>query len=237
VTIRVLIADDEPLSRRVLQQLLARHGDVTVVAECDDGEAAMAAVDCEHPDVMFLDVRMPLVSGLDVARARNPTKGPLVVFVTAFDEFAIPAFDVGAADYLRKPLVERRFDAALDRVRERLAGRRVAAAHLVARIGSRDIIIAVDDVEYIQAEDVYAAVFSKGKRYLVRTALSTLAVELDSRRFLRVHRSFIVRLDRVGHAVHETDGGLTLVMRGGASVPVSRRRRPLIEQFLKPHAT
>ena len=118
--IRALIADDEALSRRLVHQLLERHADVTIVAECGDGEEARSAIATERPDVVFLDVRMPVESGLSVARARDAKSGPLVVFVTAYDSFALPAFETDAVDYLTKPLAEERFDAALDRVRERL---------------------------------------------------------------------------------------------------------------------
>jgi two-component system, LytTR family, response regulator len=237
MTIRVVIADDEPPSRRALQQLLARHADVAVTAECADGESAIAAIQRDRPDVVFLDVRMPLASGLDVARQRDRRAGPVVVFVTAFEEFAVPAFDVGAADYLMKPLLEGRFDAAMERVRERLAGRRVHAAHLVARVGTRDVIIPIDDVDYVQADDVYAAVLGKGKRHLVRESLNALEGELDPRLFSRVHRSFIVRLDRVTEIRRDADGGVELVARDGAVIPVSRRRRGALRALLKPSAT
>jgi two-component system LytT family response regulator len=233
--IRAVIADDEPLSRRVVQQLLARHDDVTVVAECADGEEARDTIERLRPDVVFLDVRMPIATGLDVARGRDARTGPLVVFVTAYEQFALPAFDVEAVDYLTKPLVEERFDAALARVRDRLRGRRTYAAHLVARVGTRDVIIPAESVDYIEADDVYAAVIAGGRRHLVRAPLDALETTLDPSRFARVHRSYIVRLDRVTEARH-VDGRLELVV-GGASLPVSRRRRASVEGLLKPLAT
>jgi two-component system LytT family response regulator len=227
--IRVLTADDEALSRRLLRQLLARHEDVTIVAECADGETARAAISSLHPDVAFLDVRMPLETGLDVARARDSTNGPLVVFVTAFDQFALPAFEVDAVDYLAKPLTEERFDAALDRVRERLRLRRAAAAsggpdHLVTRVGSRDLVIPLDSVDYIEADDVYAAVVAHGTRHLVRRSLDALAGQLDAGLFVRVHRSYIVRLDRIVEARRERSGIARVVLRDGTVLPVARRR-------------
>jgi two-component system, LytTR family, response regulator len=120
--IRALIVDDEPLSRRALRQLLSRHPDADIVGECRDAFEAETALRDTHPDVVFLDVRMPERSGLDVARARNEHGNtPLIVFVTAFEEFALPAFETEAIDYLTKPVTEERFDAAFRRVRERLA--------------------------------------------------------------------------------------------------------------------
>jgi two-component system LytT family response regulator len=243
--IRAVIADDEALSRRLVHQMLARHTDVEIVAECADGAATRDAIESLAPDVVFLDVRMPLASGLDVARDRRPAN-PLVVFVTAYDQFALPAFETAAVDYLTKPLDDARFDAALDRVRERLRLKRLAAAaeangvagdspyvaHLVSRVGTRDVILPLETIDFIEADDVYAAVVAGGKRHLVRTALDALERMLDPSRFARIHRSFIVRLDRV----RELKRGPTMhvVLDGGASLPVSRRRRAAIEARLRP---
>lgn len=234
--IRAVIADDEPLSRRAVHQLLARHDDVRVLAECGDGEAVLEAMAEHRPDVLFLDVRMPLASGLDVARRRDTRIGPLVVFISAFDEFALPAFEVDAVDYLTKPLMEERFDAALTRVRDRLRGRRTYAQHLVSRVGSRDVVVPLDAVDFIEADDVYAAVHARGKRYLVRVSLDRLEESLDPAAFARVHRSYIVPLARVGAVRRDDSGGIELLI-GDASIPVSRRRRAAIEAFLRPLAT
>jgi two-component system LytT family response regulator len=246
-TIRALIADDEALSRRLVHQLLERHEDVVIVAECADGAAAREAVASLNPDVLFLDVRMPLESGLDVARNREARTGPLVVFVTAFDKFALPAFETDAVDYLTKPLTEERFDAALDRVRDRLRLRRLAAAsteradepeyltHLVSRIGNRDVIVPLETIDYIEADDVYAAVVSRARRFLIRTPLDALERTLDPSVFARVHRSYIVRLDRVREV--RRGPSAELVLTEGAVIPVSRRRRALIDSLTKPLAT
>jgi len=251
--IRVVIADDEPLSRRLVNQLLERHSDVVVVAECADGAAAREAIASCAPDLVFLDIRMPVESGLDVARARDGRKGPFVVFVTAYDRFAVPAFEADAVDYLTKPLTEARFDAALDRVRQRLHERKSAAKlerlspaeetvpryapHLVSRVGARDIIIPLDTIDYIEADDVYAAVIARGKRHLVRTALDTLERSLDPAIFVRIHRSYIVRIDRVTEIRRDKKSGPELVLDSGASIPVSRRRRAIIDTLLRPLAT
>lgn len=235
--IRALIADDEELSRRALRQLLARHGDVQIVAECRDGEETRAAMTALRPDVALLDVRMPLGTGLEIARGRADGDGTIIVFVTAFDQFALPAFDVEAADYLTKPLSEPRFDAMLDRVRRRLAVRQ-SAEHaaaptpslLVARVGSTDIVIPLETVEYIEADDVYAAVVANGKRQLVRTSLDALEQSLDASVFARIHRSYIVRIDRVS-ALRRRRAGAELVLASGAVLPVSRRRRPAVARL------
>jgi two-component system LytT family response regulator len=249
--IRALIADDEALSRRALQQMLARHHDVEIVAECRDGAEARDAMATLEPDVAFLDIRMPLETGIDLARERADRNRTLVVFVTAFDDFALPAFDVDAADYLTKPLTEARFDEALARVRARVSlsrgsqredrandegtePRESYLAHLVARVGTNDVVIPLVSIDYIEADDVYAAVVSRGRRQLVRTPLDSLERSLDPRHFARVHRSYIVRIDRVVALQRRGRGGrgaAELLLDSGATLPVSRRRRARVAEL------
>lgn len=243
--IRVLIADDEALSRRALHQLLERHADMEIVAECSDGAEASQAIEALEPDVAFLDIRMPLANGLDVARSRERERQTLVVFVTAFEKFALPAFETDAADYLTKPLTEVRFDETIERVRERVRVRRDAerfaaeispapryASHLMTRVGSTDVVIPLEAIDYIQADDVYAAVVSKSKRQLVRTPLDTLERSLNPDVFARIHRSYIVRIDRVIALRRRARGGAELVVAGGTVLPVSRRRRARVAVYL-----
>ena len=239
MAIRALIADDEALSRRLIHQLLERHDDVLIVGECTNGAETRDAIASSTLDVVFLDIRMPLQSGLDVARARDARTGPFIVFVTAFDKFALPAFDTDAVDYLTKPLTERRFDAALERVRERVRLRELAAreqplqtTHLVSRVGARDIIVPLETVDYIEADDVYAVVHAAEKRYLVRTALEALEHDLDPAQFIRVHRSYIVRANRIREV--RRAGAMVVVLETGAEIPVSRRRRAALDAVLKP---
>jgi two-component system LytT family response regulator len=242
--IRALIADDEPLSRRLMHQMLDRHADVVIVAECADGAAARDAIAALKPDVAFLDIRMPVESGLDVARGRETLGGTLIVFVTAHDKFALPAFETDAVDYLTKPLTEERFDAMLNRVRERLRLRRLAQmadepetpylSHLVSRVGTRDVVVPLETIDYIESDDVYAAVVASGRRHLVRTALDALEQTLDTKFFARIHRSYIVRLDRVREFRRATS---EVVLVDGTALPVSRRRKPALESLLKPLAT
>lgn len=245
--IRALIADDEALSRRALHQLLERHPDVEIVAECCDGAEAREAIEALAPDVAFLDIRMPVTTGLDVARTRAHRGRTLVVFVTAFDRFALPAFETDATDYLTKPLTESRVDDMVHRVRERVQMRRDAERHarigndqgatteyatrLITRVGSTDVIIPLETIHYIQADDVYAAVVSRDKRQLVRASLDALERELDPRLFARVHRSYIVRIDRVVALRRQNRGGAELVVMGGVVLPVSRRRRARVVQL------
>lgn len=234
---RAVIADDEALSRRLVHQLLERHADVAIVAECADGAATREAIADLAPDVVFMDIRMPLGSGLDVARGRSASDGPLIVFVTAYDRFALPAFETDAVDYLTKPLVEPRFDAALERVRDRLRLRALAkrgesatrsaerTPHLLARVGSREVVVPTASIDYIEADDVYAAVVAGDRRFLVRTSLELLERRLDASAFARVHRKYIVRLDRIREIRWMRNGGGTLTLSNGFTLRVSRRRR------------
>lgn len=239
--IKALIVDDEPLSRRAVDQLLAPHADFVVVGECADAVAAREALGRVKADVIFLDVRMPGVSGLDLARVKGGTL-PLVVFVTAFDEFALPAFEVDAVDFLRKPITQGRFDAAVDRVRERI--RLLAASRsgglapvrylerIVVRLRDQDVIIPLDEVERIVADDVYAIVHARGRRYLVRTALDTLERQLDPAVFMRVHRSHIVARRSIA-AVRRVGAHRELLLRDGSTVPVSRRRHRQLREVAR----
>lgn len=233
---RVLIADDEPLARRALTQLLVRHPDVVIAAECTDGADAREMLTRASLDVALLDIRMPELSGLDAAAVTNGQR-PLIVFVTAHEEFGVPAFERGAVDYLLKPVTEERVDAALERLRVRLAADADAARYralaggesryddrLVARVGDRDVVIPVGEVELIAADDVYAAVHAGGRRYLVRRPLDELEQSLSPVQFVRVHRSYIVPRDAVT-AVRHSGGTVTVELRNGATIPVSRRRR------------
>jgi two-component system LytT family response regulator len=233
---RVLIADDEPLARRALTQLLVRHPDVVIAADCSDGAEAREMLTREPFDVALLDIRMPELSGLDAAAVTEGRRA-LIVFVTAHEEFGVPAFERGAVDYLLKPVTEARVDAALERLRVRLAADADAARYralaegesrytdrLVARVGERDVIIPVAAVELIAADDVYAAVHAGGRRYLVRRPLDELEQSLSPAQFIRVHRSYIVPRDAVT-AVRHVGGNAQVELRNGATVPVSRRRR------------
>lgn len=232
MTIRALVVDDEPLSRRAMRQLLAAHPDVEVIAECGDAIDAREWIDAAAPDVVFLDIRMPGMSGLELAASRERGR-PLVVFVTAYESYALPAYDVEPVDYITKPVVQERLDRAVQRVRERLGEMAAAPArHLVARVRDRDVIVRLDEIDYIEADDVYAAVHGGGKRLLVRRSLDALERDLDAR-FLRVHRRYIVRLDTVTAVRQPAGGTRELLLADGAAIPVSRRRWDEVEEALR----
>ncbi len=248
-TIRVLVADDEPLARRGVRQLLAPHSDITVVGESRNGPETLRALDDLKPDLLFLDVQMPEMDGFAVLRARGPERMPALIFVTAHDEFAVQAFEAQAIDYLVKPLNVARFEAALGRVRERL--RLVEAASRASKLtallateraqrekkgiervlvstAAGDVVIPVADIDWIGADDYYARLHVGPKNYLLRESLSSLETRLDPSRFARVHRAAIVQIDRV----RELPGD-EAILRDGSRIPVSRRRRAVLDQLLR----
>jgi two-component system LytT family response regulator len=247
--IRVLVADDEPLARRGVRQLLAPHRDMTVVGEARNGAETLTALDALSPDLLFLDVQMPEMDGFEVLRARGAERMPAVVFVTAHDQFAVRAFEAHALDYLVKPLHVERFEAALERVRERLRLMEAAASaarlralldaekaerercgveRLVVPIATGELVIPVAEIDWIGADDYYACLHVGARRHLLRESLASLETRLDPRRFARVHRSAIVQIDRI-RELH----GDEVVLRGGARLAVSRRRRAAIEGLLR----
>jgi len=247
--IRVLVADDEPLARRGVRQLLSPHRDMTVVGEARNGAETLTALDALSPDLLFLDVQMPEMDGFEVLRARGADRMPPVVFVTAHDQFAVRAFEAHALDYLVKPLHVDRFETALQRVRERL--RLMEAVDLAARlralleaeqaerekcsvewlvvpIATGELVIPVTEIDWIGADDYYACLHVGAKSHLLRESLASLETRLDPRRFARVHRSAIVQIDRI-RALH----GDELVLANGMRVAVSRRRRAAVEGLLR----
>jgi two-component system LytT family response regulator len=247
--IRVLTADDEPLARRGVRQLLAPHRDMTVVGEARNGAETVTALDALSPDLLFLDVQMPEMDGFEVLRARGPDRMPAVVFVTAHDQFAVRAFEAQALDYLVKPLHLERFEAALQRVRERLRLMQAAdlaaqlkalldaeqsqrekrgAECLVVSIATGQLVIPVAELDWISADDYYACLHVGTKNHLLRESLASLETRLDPHRFARVHRSAIVQIDRIREL-----RGDELVLRNGMRVTVSRRRRTAIETLLR----
>lgn len=251
--IRVLIADDEPLARRGVRQLLARHADMTTVGESRNGAETLVALDALKPDLLFLDVQMPEMDGFAVLRARVGKWLPEVVFVTAHDQFAVRAFEAQALDYLVKPLNIDRFERTLRRVRERLnltqaadlagkltallaaerAERETRGAHrVVVSTPTGDVVIPVAEIDWIGSDDYYVRLYVGAKSYLLRESLNSLANRLDPLRFARAHRGAIVQLDRVKELRSGVNGD-EAILRDGSRVPVSRRRRPLFEQLLR----
>ena len=248
--IRAVIADDEPLARRGIRQLLGPHPDVTVIAEARNGRETVRALRELKPDLLFLDVQMPVLDGFGVLTEIGAKHLPAVIFVTAYDEFAVRAFDAHALDYLVKPLEVARFTEALERAREQLRSAKAVdlsrklmallAAHEKERARQRivvptqtgDLVIDADEIDWIEADDYYAAVHAHDSRHLIRESLSSLEQRLDSARFVRAHRSAIVNVDRVCEIRREA-GEILLILQSGARIPVSRRRSARVTKMLR----
>jgi two-component system, LytTR family, response regulator len=255
--IRAIIADDEPPARRRIRALLQGEEDVEVVAECRDGREAIAAVEAQAPDLLFLDVQMPEADGFDVVAALGAERLPAVVFVTAYDEYALRAFEVHALDYLLKPFDRERFRAALDRARgevrrhrQRTAGdgevdRRVqdlieslrapGAGYLrriPVRSGGRIRFVEAEEIDYLEAEGNYVRIHAGERSFLIRDSLGDLETRLDPARFLRIHRGTIVRTDRIREMEPLFRGEYLIVLESGARVQSSRRCRAKLHQAL-----
>lgn len=251
--IRVLVADDEPLARRGVRQLLAPHPDMTVVGESRNGRETLQALDALAPELLFLDVQMPEMDGFEVLRVRGPGRMPAVVFVTAHDQFAVRAFEAHALDYLVKPLNVARFETALQRVRERLCLMKAAdlASRLTALLAAEraerernglerlvvstpasELVIPVAEIDWISADDYYSRLHIGAKSHLLRESLTSLEAGLDPRRFTRVHRSAIVQLDRV-RELRTSLHGDEVILRDGSRIPVSRRKRATLDDLLR----
>jgi two-component system LytT family response regulator len=231
----VLVADDEPAARRGVRQLLAAFSEFVVVGECRDGREVLAALDVLKPDVIFLDVQMPEIDGFEVIRRRTPGRMPAIVFLTAYDQFAVQAFDAEAHDYLVKPVSEARFAATIRRLAKRLRSGDHAAGRdqaIVVSTARGAIVLRPREIDWIEAADNYARVWVDGRSYLLRESLGELERRVGGQGFVRAHRQALVRIGGV-RALRVEDGtggsrtGPTLlaVLACGTKVPISRRRR------------
>jgi two-component system, LytTR family, response regulator len=255
--IRAVIVDDEELARQVLREFVTMHPEIEIAAECANGFEAVKSVTELQPDLVFLDVQMPKLDGFEVLELIGT--GAAVVFVTAHDNYAIRAFEVHAVDYLLKPFGVDRFEAALKRAKERLGGKssssrasgqdarrapspsELAAAarppaeyldRIPVRDGTRVFIVPVGKLDYVEAQDDYVAICSEGKKHLKQQTISSLEAALDPSRFLRIHRSCIVNLERVVRIEQYGKDSHVAVLQNGTQLPVSRAGYARLREFL-----
>jgi two-component system LytT family response regulator len=248
--IRALIVDDEPWARKRLATLLAGEADVEVVGECATGEDAVERTLCLRPDVMFLDVQMPEMDGFEVLEALPPERRPCIVFVTAYDQYAIKAFEADAVDYLLKPFEEERFGRTLERLRRRelrpdaaspdlaplLARLRQGRRHLrrlVVHEGERVLFFRCADVDYVEASANYLTLHIGERACLLRETMSSLESKLDPDQFVRIHRSTIVNLDRARELRPYFNGQQVLVLKDGTELRVGRAYRERLRRWLE----
>lgn len=264
--IRVLIVDDEPLARQRIEDLLAREPGVDVVGTADNGIAAVDAIRSLQPDLLFLDVQMPGKSGLDVARTIGSESMPVTIFVTAYDQHALQAFDLAALDYLVKPFDDERFEQAFRRARRLIELEQTGRLHerLRTLLGAETSatteasaasaptprsperylervaveskgkvrFVPVADIDYIAASGPYAELVVGGRRHLIRETMQALEERLDPERFMRVHRSVIVQLDRVDTLLRGAGGDYEIQLKDGTRLRVSRTRRDELAERL-----
>jgi two-component system LytT family response regulator len=249
--IRTLIAEDEALARRRLRKLLSTENDVVVVGECRDGRETIAAIHERQPDLLFLDVEMPEVSGLGVVEAITPERMPPVIFVTAYDHYAVQAFDANAVDYLLKPFDEDRFNRALNRARRYLSHvshrdhtNRLQSVlsevkqgtgrmdRLVIKSGGRIVFLDDEEVDWIEAAANYVRLHAGSNSYLLRQTMNVLESKLDPERYMRIHRSIIVNIDKIRELKPCNNGEYIVVLRTGKELSLSRSFRDRIQQLL-----
>jgi two-component system, LytTR family, response regulator len=228
----VLIADDEPMARRGVRQLLAAFPRFSIVGECRNGAEVLASLDTVRPDVLFLDVQMPGLNGFDVIARRTPERMPAVVFLTAYEEFALRAFEAQALDYLVKPVGEQRFAATMKRLERSLA--RAAGppeARIAVTTARGTLLLPLTEIDWIEAADNYSRLWIGNRSHLVRQSLAHL--EARAHGFVRVHRRALVSL-AAARALRATDeGDLVIVLRSGTTIPVSRRRRTAVTAAIR----
>jgi two-component system LytT family response regulator len=235
--LRVVIVDDEPLARGVIREYVRAHPGVEVVAECANGFEAVKAVAELAPDLVFLDVQMPKLSGFEVVELLG--RQVPVVFTTAYDEYAIRAFDVHAVDYLLKPFSEERFAEALARARARLqrrdeddgldglmadarGGRSGPVERVLIRDGSQVHVVPVAAIDYVEAQDDYVCFRAAGKQYLKDQTMGALEATLDPSRFVRIHRSYLLNIERIARVELYAKDSRVAILRDGTRLPVSR---------------
>jgi two-component system, LytTR family, response regulator len=233
LTLRTLIVDDEPLARESIRVLLERDREIEIVGECSGVDAA-ALVARTRPHIMFLDVQMPEIDGFDLLGRIGEHAVPAVVFVTAYDAFAVKAFEVQALDYLLKPFDDARFMRTLERAKQRAVappppGDKFRQRFLV-RVHERIVVVNAADIDWIEAADYYVTIHSRGQKYLLREPLADLEKSLDPAVFFRAHRSAIVNLGRIREIQPMFHGDSVLVLNDGSKVKLSRNRREEFER-------
>jgi|SRR5579859_1147869 len=237
--IRTVVVDDEPLARTSLTVLLRRHPEVEPVAECGSGREALSVIRASKPDLVFLDVQMPECDGFDVIEMLG-SELPCIVFVTAYDTYALRAFEVGALDYLLKPFDDARFERALERAKERIAlagnGQRTTWPFVIKTAG-QICFVAASEIDWIEAADYYVSLHVGSRTHLLRRSMAELEQELDENAFCRIHRSAIVKLDRVRRLELNESGEYDVLLINGIRLRLSRRYRKELQSRLRANST
>jgi two-component system LytT family response regulator len=256
MTLQAVIVDDEPLARDLLDALLAEHDDIQVVAKCQNGREAISYLQSKPVDLLFLDVQMPKIDGFDVVERVGLLHLPPTVFVTAYHEHAVRAFDIHAVDYLTKPVDAERLALALERVREKIAARAALltqeqltavlnglrnsteesksySSRFLVKDGEKEILIPAEKIDWIEAAQYYCCLHSNGHKYMLREAIANLDRSLDPRQFVRIHRSAIVNLNRIKEVYREGRMEGTVVLSDGQKLKLSKAGREKLAELGK----
>jgi two-component system LytT family response regulator len=234
--IRALVVDDEPLARSNLTVLLRRDPEIELVRECGSGTEAIAEIRGSKPDLVFLDVQMPECDGFDVLEMLGGELPPAVVFVTAYDQYALRAFEAGALDYLLKPFDDARFDLALGRAKERIAREKSPLPTLerfAVKSAGQVSFLKISEIDWVEAADYYSCLHVGARTHLLRRSMAELDQELDQTVFCRIHRSTIVKLDRVRGMKLNESGEYDVLLEDGTKLRLSRRYRRELQSRLK----
>ena len=234
LSIRTLIVDDEPLARKNLVKLLERDAETEIIGECESGLEAIEAIRTKRPELLFLDVQMPECDGLDVLEQAGAAAPKAIIFVTAYDRYALKAFEAHALDYLLKPFDDARFAKALERAKALLRVPADKESRLVVKNAGSMTLLKPSEIDWIEAADYYACLHVSGKNHLLRRSLADLEEELDTAMFCRIHRSTIVNLERVRTLQSDLSGNYMVVLRDGTELQVSRTYRDQLQLKLKP---
>jgi two-component system LytT family response regulator len=250
---KVLVADDEPLARDILQNFLVAHPEVDLIALCSDGQSALKIIHQQCPDIAFLDIRMPGPNGIEIAKSLQQPCCPVIVFVTAFDQFAIQAFEVQAIDYLLKPFDEQRFTQALKRAIEQVQLRQQSsigeilqkyqALHLPAspanyspiilvKDGGKTQLVKANELMYVEAEGNYVALYTAAHKYLLHETLTALEARLDPSLFCRIHRSILLNISLIKHIHSHFNGDYTIILQTGKTLRLSRNYKQQLERLI-----
>jgi len=251
IKIRALIVDDEPLARRRIKSLLAQDSSVDVIGDCSDGHKAVTSIGELTPDLVFLDVQMPAMDGFEVIQTVGPERMPTVIFVTAYDQYALKAFEVNALDYLLKPFDRNRFQKTLERAKTMISGRRNGSVNhqllsllrdlrreqetpdrFVIKSGGRVVFLRVEEIDVMRAVGNYVRLQVGRDSHYMRETMSGMEAKLDPDRFMRIHRSTIVNLDRVKEVQPWAKGEYMVIMRDGTRLTMSRRYRERLNDRL-----
>jgi two-component system LytT family response regulator len=251
--IRVVIADDEPLARNRIRRLLSGEKDIEIVAECKNGREVVDALERHQAELIFLDVEMPELDGFGVMEEVGAEQMPVVIFVTAYDQYAVQAFETHALDYLLKPFDEDRFQKALERARGHMersrsgevAARLLAMLHdvrpqpmppadrLVIKSGGRVVFLKSEEIDWVEAAANYVRIHAGNDEYLMRETMNAFEAKLDTRRFMRIHRSIIVNLEKIKELQPCNNGEYIVVLRTGKELSLSRSFRDRIQDYLR----